>query len=173
MKELEVYKGLMVREDGLVKNISGHHSAKKDWWSGGGFNGDYCRVKVSGKGMQYVHRLVAKAFIPNPDCKEQVNHINGVKNDNRVCNLEWCTRSENIQHSFDTGLNVAKKGKDHHLFGKGGKDAHLTKLTIEDCIEIKKHLAVGKLSQRKIGELYGVTDYPINRINRGIHWSCK
>lgn len=50
-----------------------------------------------------IHRLVATAFISNNANKKYVNHINGVKTDNQVKNLEWCTFSENIQHSYDNG----------------------------------------------------------------------
>lgn len=79
-------------------------------------------IKNGNKFKTVIHRLVAKAFIPNPENKPEVNHINGNKRDNRLDNLEWCTSSENRKHAFKIGLAKARKGKDNFFYGKRGKD---------------------------------------------------
>lgn len=64
---------------------------------------NYIYYKIGSKSYR-AHRLVALTYIPNPDNKAEVNHIDGNKANNMLCNLEWATRSENIQHACDTGL---------------------------------------------------------------------
>ena len=68
-------------------------------------------LSVNGKCTTHtVHRLVAIAFIPNPDGKPFVNHLDGNKHNNHISNLEWTTPAENIQHAWDTGLLTRKSG---------------------------------------------------------------
>lgn len=62
------------------------------------------RMVNASRPPQYVHRLVAETWIPNPNHYEEVNHINGDKYDNRVENLEWVTHSENMHHAVRTSL---------------------------------------------------------------------
>lgn len=73
-------------------------------------NSGYLQVHLSEGGKRfkrYIHRLVAEAFVPNPDAKPHVNHIDGNRHNNSFDNIEWCTRSENINHScYVLGNNV-------------------------------------------------------------------
>lgn len=76
-------------------------------------HGGYMLVHLSRDGATRkisVHRLVAKMFIPNPDEKTTVNHIDGDKTNNMSNNLEWATMSENVSHAFRTGLKKPTGG---------------------------------------------------------------
>lgn len=66
----------------------------------------YLSLNLNNKGKKRfcVHRLVAETFLDNPENKPEVNHINGNKLDNRLANLEWCTKSENTLHAYSIGL---------------------------------------------------------------------
>lgn len=64
------------------------------------------------RSMKQVHRIVAESFIDNPCNKDEVNHINGDKRDNRSQNLEWCTRSDNMKHAYAAGLKHFSGGLD-------------------------------------------------------------
>ena len=105
-----------------------------------------------------VHRLVAKSFIPNPENKPQVNHKDDNKFNNSVNNLEWVTASENIIHSYRTHIRSKKYSKDNHM----------TKLSNEEVKEIRERYSIENISQRKLGEEYGVSQTHIGRIINNI-----
>lgn len=116
-----------------------------------------------------VHRLVAQTFIPNPKNKEQVNHKNGIKTDNRVDNLEWVTRKENVQHAFRTGLVDFSK-RDYSC-----EKAHNRKLSLKDILFIRKKYKFKdeEFSGKKLAEMFNVAPTQISRIVRGLSWEIK
>lgn len=71
-------------------------------------------IKDKKKKVSTIHRLVAKAFIENPENKPCVNHIDGNKQNNNVTNLEWVTYSENTIHAMKIGLKTDPKGRNHY-----------------------------------------------------------
>jgi len=102
-----------------------------------------------------IHRLLAQAFIPNPENKPFVNHKNGVKSDNRLENLEWVTGSENSAHALANKLFIPKKGMSHYT----------TSLTNKDIIKIRS--LKGKMSHGEISKMYPITRESVrNIINR-------
>ena len=97
-KELERYKGYYITDDGIVFSKRFNRPLKAFVNESG-----YMVVSLTKNGkstQERVHRLVAETFIENTENKPQINHINGVKTDNRVENLEWCTSNENIKHRY-------------------------------------------------------------------------
>jgi hypothetical protein len=84
--------GVMCSSYGRIKNKNSTNFGSSE-------RNGYRRVKIAAKTYS-VHRLIAEAFLSNPDCKPQVNHIDFDRGNNRVENLEWVTASENILHRF-------------------------------------------------------------------------
>ena len=99
-----------------------------------------------------VHRLIALTFIPNPNNKDFVNHIDGNKLNNNVDNLEWATPSENTIHAVKTGLLVLPKGH----------EVSTAKLTKEQVLQIRS--LAGKYTIRDLGKMYNINHASISRI---------
>ncbi len=125
----------------------------------------YLRVRLYNDGIGktfFVHRLVAIAFIPNPDKKPDINHrIGGIANRglNHVENLEWTTKVDNALHGFRHGDRTVKKGS----------KSKLSKLDESKIVEIRRLLASG-ISVKKIAEMFSVSIPTISRIRSGETW---
>lgn len=147
-----------VSNTGIVRNkVTGHILSPQEDKKG------YLRVRLSlhdKKATAKVHRLVATAFIPNPEEKPQVNHKDMDKHNNRVGNLEWATNSENQIHAYKTGLN--------YVTGKAGrKKKPVCKLNLNtgEVIGTYKSLA-------DAGRENGLHDTNIHKVLTGERKSC-
>ena len=126
-------------------------------------------------GTFFVHKLIAEAFLPNPDHKSQINHIDGDKNNYSVENLEWVTPSENMVHAYKTGLTHGRAGIKNEKYKES--KSFLLKNTYLICVKngisiskLEKILGLGNgsisrwgkvspnvLAVKKIADYFGVT----------------
>jgi hypothetical protein len=104
-----------------------------------------------------VHRLIAEAFLPNPENKRTVNHIDGNKLNNTVGNLEWATDLENIRHAFENKLIVTCVGEKQSA----------TKLKEREVLEIY----TSSLPRRSLSKIYNISYTAICSIKNGVTWS--
>ena len=146
LEELDIREDGTIWYEGKPKKLSNH---------GGGYLVTQCDSKV-----QYVHRLIAKRYIPNPENKKEINHKDGNKKNNRVENLEWCTRTENNRHAHATGL-------------KGMLQLKQRKLTMDEAREIRSKYIPRKYTMKRLSNEYGVSEITISFIIKNKRYKEK
>jgi hypothetical protein len=114
--DIKGYEGLYkINRQGQIKRLKGYQASEDRLITPIDNGRGYLGVGLCKNGKKkrvYIHRLMAETFISNPDNKKQVNHINGIKSDNRLENLEWATRSENQRHMYEIlGYKGANTGR--------------------------------------------------------------
>ena len=158
-KKIKGYEDYLISDQGRVYSCKRSIFLKPRKDRGGYLFVNLCKNGV--RKMQKVHRLVANAFILNPENKRTINHIDGCKANNHVSNLEWNTYSENNQHAFDNGLANPKKGIKH---GRA-------KLNEDKVLEIRRIFATGDYTQTALGKNFGVDHSLISLIILRKNWT--
>lgn len=165
-KDVKGYEGFyQISNSGIVKSLGGWcgTAKRKEKIRSTSLTHDgYVKVRLIHQGKDKtmrVHRLVAEAFIPNPENKDTVNHIDGNKQNNIVSNLEWANRTEQMIHAYKLGLKTSRIGS---------KNSN-AKLTDEQVREIRKlYVPQSKeFGTVALGKKYGVTNRVIGLIVNG------
>lgn len=125
----------------------------------------YKEIGLYKNGEKYyfrVHRLVLSVYNPIENESEfEVNHKNGIKDDNRIENLEWCTPLENTRHAIKLGNRDPRKGEDNGM----------SKLTKNEVLEIVKLNKDTDMTHKEISNNYNVGRSTITRVLNGVLWS--
>ena len=186
-KDIKGYEGLYkVSSRGRVKRLRRAYRAKSrgegyhtridnDLIMSTGDNGKgykvICLRKNGEKKQKYVHRLVAKAFIANPENKDQINHKDCDKSNNHVSNLEWSTINENMKHASENGLLVCSEYQKKQISKANTGSGHgLSRLRESDILIIRNMRSKGMTYQR-IADRFDVNRATIGCIIRGKTWT--
>ena len=173
---MEIYNGLYkVWESGDISTNNWKNKGRFAYLKPAKDSKGYLRVglQVEGKLItKKVHRLVAEAFIPNPENKPQVNHINGIKTDNRVENLEWVTAKENVRHAIKNGLFCfIDHEKSVNKIIKYGELNGMSKLTEENVLEIRSKFKPRVYTRKMLAEEYNVKESCIRDVLSRKSWN--
>lgn len=157
-KDIEIFNGhykvsnygrVMNSKTGLIRKISISTTG-------------YPATSFSYNGLKYykkIHRLVAIAFLDNPDNKQFINHKDGNKENNHFTNLEWCTFQENIRHAFQNNLMIPASGENSHK-------SKLKNHEVLSIIELHKN----GHSQRNIASKFKISRRNVRSIIYGKSW---
>jgi len=119
----------------------------------------YHQIRINKKNYR-THRLIALAWIPNPENKPEINHKDGDKSNNHVDNLEWATRSENIKHAFDYNLKNAE----------GGNNGY-SKLTEKQVYNIVEKYNTGNYTYKDLSSMFNISTIVISKIITRTLWT--
>ena len=165
---MEIWKDIVGYEDlyqisnmGRVKSLEriarNNHKIKEKILTPNLNKGGYLRVHLRKDNYSYtplIHRLVAQAFLPNPNNKPQIDHINTNKTDNRVCNLRWTTASENMKNPITLeSSRIANSGENNPMFGVIGANNKRSRTVLQftkDGEFIKKWVCINDI-KRELG----------------------
>lgn len=155
IKEYENYK---VSNLGRVKNVQSDKFLKTFTGAHGYKHVNLCNK--TGRKQWRVHRLVMLSFTIQPKHKNSINHIDGDKANNELCNLEWCTDKENSRHAVNTGLHK----------GEHGEKNPRSLLKTDDVLRIKTLYTIEGYTQRKIADKYNISQTHVSDIISGKRW---
>lgn len=157
MRDIKGFEGLYkINKDGRIWSIR-----KNKWLKYRNFENRYptaCLWRDKKDYYFYVHRLVALTYIKNPKKLREVNHKNGIKTDNCVENLEWCSQIDNKKHAKLNGFTT-----------RGDRNTQ-TKLTVQNIKDIRTEYALGKISHNRLGKKYNVSGSSIYMILHRKNW---